>query len=245
MRDFTRSIASDRTILSLCVTMLALDCGFLLVHGLKEVVPLLDVHMLHLESSRGLAERFQYLKELVIIALLLRIARRRGLGYLMWAALFAYVFCDDFFKIHQNAGLYLSNSLQLSNPIIGAQNVGELFVSIGAGSLLFALIACSYAVGSRVFRAFSHDLLLLFGLFVFFGLVLDLLPALLGMHHVTASIMVGIEEGGELIAMSLMVIYAYTVSAMDRGMHLQGIDALPKRFLGCVSEIDRPSRLPA
>ena len=231
MKYLTGSYATDRNILGLCLVMLSVDFAFLGLHGLKEWIPLLDVNLLRLESTSGLAERFQYLKELAIIALLVVIARRRGgSGYLAWAALFIYVFCDDFFTIHQTAGQYLSEIVELSNPIMGSQVIGELLVSIAAGSCLFSIIGCTYAVGSKAFRAFSHDLILLFSLFAFFGIVVDLIPAMFDLNHVIAFMMIGVEEVGELLAMSLIVIYAYGVSAMDPCLDLRGTSQVAGRF---------------
>lgn len=164
--------------------------------------PLLDVSWLHLESSSGLAERFQHLKELTIVALLVVIAwRRGGLAYWSWALLFAYVFCDDVFKLHQNVGQHLSEIVELANPMMGSQIMAELLVSFVAGSCLFSVIGVTYAVGSEVFRTFSRDLILLFSLFAFFGIVVDLIPALCHLNHVITFMMVGIEEvGGVLVS---------------------------------------------
>jgi len=231
MKYIARSILSDRNLLCLCLTMLLVDFVFLALHGLKEWIPQLDVSLLQLESASGLAERFQYLKELAIVAILVVIAcRRSGLAYLTWAMLFIYVFCDDFFKVHQNVGLYLSESVELSNPIMGAQTFGELLVSIAAGTFLFSVIGFTYAVGSQAFRAFSHDLILLFGLFAFFGIVVDLIPAVFDLNRVIAFMMVGVEEVGELLAMSLIVIYAYGVSALEPCLDLRGATKAARGF---------------
>jgi hypothetical protein len=224
MKYLTRSIASDRNLVCLCLLLLSADCAFLGLHSLKGWIPLLDVSWLHIESSSGLAERFQHLKELTIVALLVVIAwRRGGLAYWSWALLFAYVFCDDVFKLHQNVGQHLSEIVELANPMMGSQIMAELLVSFVAGSCLFSVIGVTYAVGSEVFRAFSRDLILLFSLFAFFGIVVDLIPALCHLNHVITFMMVGIEEVGELLAMSLIVIYACGVSILDPVGDLRGV----------------------
>ena len=69
-----------------------------------------------LENESGYAEYYQHFKELAValIALTLLIKSADPL-YLCWTLLFSYLFLDDSFEFHENLGLLLSKSLNLTS----------------------------------------------------------------------------------------------------------------------------------
>jgi hypothetical protein len=237
MKNLTGSNETDRNIFWLFLILLSIDLAFLGLHGLKEFIPRLDVSLFRLESDGGLAESFQYIKELAIIVFLLVIGRRRsGFAYLSWVTLFLYVLCDDLFMIHESAGLYISDVFELSNPLVRSRDVGELLVSLTAGTLLFGIIGFAYVFGSKAFRAFSHDLIVLFGLLAFFGIVVDLIHAMFTFNRLYSFLMAAVEEVGEMLVMSLIVIYAYGVSALDPSADFRVTNKVAERLWGLVRQ---------
>lgn len=102
-----------------------------------------------------------------------------------------------------------------SNPLFGLtlKNYGELAVSGIAGSILFFPLLWAYLTGSRTFRAISHRLVVLIGLLVFFGVVVDVGRGLIDIR--IGMFMDIIEEGGEMVAASCIAWYAFKVAARE------------------------------
>lgn len=100
-------------------------------------------------------------------------------------------------------------------PLFGLtlKNYGELAVSGIAGSILFFPLLWAYLTGSRTFRAISHRLVVLIGLLVFFGVVVDVGRGLIDIR--IGMFMDIIEEGGEMVAASCIAWYAFKVAARE------------------------------
>lgn len=185
--------------------LLLIDAVFLTLHVLHKlrVGPFLDASF-SVTTESGHAEHFQYFKEFAIAAVLMGLAwRQRSAGHAAWALLFAYLMLDDSLSLHESAGAWLGEALQLA-PAWGLRpiDLGELVLAALAGGPLLVLFAALMLRGRPSVRRLSRDLLLLLALLALCGVVLDML------HVVTLHKVRGVglaEDGGEMLMMSLIL----------------------------------------
>jgi len=188
------------------------DAVFVALHLVNSLTPLVSNPLLNIEQDRGFAEVFQYLKFIWIIALLGTLYIKTGrLQYLPWALMFIYLLLDDSMSIHESLGGVLASWLSLT-PMLGlrAQDYGELIVTAVAALLIFPALILVYWKGAHSFRQFSQDLGLLLLLLVFFGVGVDMLHVLGNeLGHGIGFLLGTIEDGGEMLAVSLCVWYVF------------------------------------
>jgi hypothetical protein len=120
--------------------------------------------------------------------------------------LFAYVLADDFFGIHERLGEGLAGHLGVL-PMFGLRAVdfGELGVTAFAVVSLLGLIGVAHYRGDRDARSFSRSLLALLLALGFFGVLGDMVHAMVMKHPAWDFVLETIEDGGEMVAMSLIV----------------------------------------
>jgi hypothetical protein len=191
----------------LLVLLLSADCAFLLLHVLNGWSASPN-DLFWLGTDGGYAEVFQYIKEASIAVMLVTVAWRTRAGiYAAWALLFAYLLCDDALRIHESVGESIVAYWGFV-PTLGlsAGVWGELAVSATAGTALVAMIAYGHFRSGKENRAASRHVAVLLAILVFFGVFVD-------MVHVAIKMLVPlkgltmIEDGGEMVAMSLIVSY--------------------------------------
>ena len=200
----------------LLLVLLGADIAFVLAHYLL-TTGVLDDALFSLELDRGYAEFFQYAKVLSIAITLLAVtARSRVVGYCVWALLFFYLLLDDAFQIHEDFGGYLASTLEFA-PALGlrAQDFGELAVSMIAAVVFLSLLALFYISESGGFRKASRHLLLLLLALAFFGIFVDLLHVAVKMGWRITWLFGVIEDGGEMVAVSLMAAYVFLLNSRD------------------------------
>lgn len=188
------------------------DIFFVILHFYSLTLPLTEsTGYLRLEKDGGFAEMFQYGQYVLIAGFLtvLFIKQKKGV-YLIWALLFLYFYLDDAFSIHESYGKAVVIYFSIQNFMgLRGQDFGELAVSAVTG-LFFLLPIAYYAVrGSSESRHFSIQFLLLLGVFVFFGVGVDMLHSLLNFLP-GSGILTVVEDSGEMFAMSGMVWYSLT-----------------------------------
>lgn len=107
-------------------------------------------------------------------------------------------------EIHEHVGLWISNRLSLpSVSHLRPQDMGELLVSSTVGVFFLFSIAVTYRWGDRVAREVSRSLIVLLVVLAFFGVFIDLL------HAPTF-----LEDGSELIIMSFITCFVFSVSRL-------------------------------
>ena len=189
--------------------LIAGDMGFVLIHVVQKLwQPAVPDPLFWLGQDGGYAEMFQYLKLYWVTILFGALwARTREPVYAGWTLLYAYLLCDDALRIHEGGGGAIAAAWGYQ-PMLGlrAQDFGELTVSVGAGIVFLALIYAGYLRSTRRARDVSIDLALLFGLLVFFGVFLDMLPHL-APHKQVKWVLGTIEDAGEMFTVSLVCWY--------------------------------------
>jgi hypothetical protein len=153
---------------------------------------------------------------IILLAYVVRSTRCRG--YIAWMLVFAYLLLDKAFEIHQGIGDRIASSTALPQALGLAPRYYELAVLLITGVLLFAVVGVAYARSPYPFRRASRDLFLLVVAWVAFGLVTDLAAAL-GLGPVIEFASDFVEDGGEMVVVSLILWYVYRL-AMSRGISL-------------------------
>ena len=130
--------------------------------------------------------------------------------------MFAYLLLDDALQIHERGGTLVAARLGLMHAFrLRGKDFGELAVSAAAGILLLPLLIWAYRSGSQMFRKVSQDLILLILVLVFFGVVIDMVGIAIQAGKGVGFIMGVIEEGGEMIAVSLILWYVFLRTVRD------------------------------
>jgi hypothetical protein len=215
----------------LLAILLTGDVLFLLAHFLLVFSPLLTNGRFYLDLDGGYPEWFQYLKFSALIGLMVLLYRRqRAPLYLFWLALFVYLLLDDALRLHEVAGLWLAEAANL--PAIFAlrpRDVGELSFSALVGLSLLTLLLFTYQFSRPQARRFSQWLLLALLALAFFGVGADMFQAmtlrLLRPYPFLRELLVAIEEGGEMMMVSLMVWIGYRQAERQNGWTAAQINA--------------------
>lgn len=161
--------------------------------------------MLHVDQSW--AEIYQYAKASgIALTAFWMFWRHSSVVMAVWGGLFTYIVVDDALSIHESYGRHLTRLLSFTAALgLRAQDFGELAVLVCVGGVFVAMFAVAYALGSAWSRAVSQDLLLLLVVLAFFGVVIDMLHIVANTHGIRGFTI--IEDGGELVTMSLMAAY--------------------------------------
>lgn len=209
----------------LLILLLSIDAAFIAIDIIRRCTPYFQSSLWSLEKDLGYPEIFQYVKFFFMCILLLDTAKiRHKLGYVAWAVLFFYFLLDDALKVHERLG----GRLGFSHPFLQSLgyrplDVGELIVSAGVGLGLMGLLVFFYLRGDQAFRKTSKDLVLLVGILAFFGVVVDMakkplehLANHLGLDNIYWLVEGVIEDGGESLAASLLLWYAFSLPGVGK-----------------------------
>ena len=193
------------------------DFTFILLHIIFTHTRFISDYAFSLEADRGYSEFFQYIKEYWIAILLVFLAiRARSFLYLSWSFLFFYLFLDDSLEIHENVGAYLSNQLNFI-PLFNLrlEDFGEILVSASACLIFGTFIAISYRFGDRIFRQISKTLIKLLLALAFCGILIDIVHVIFNNSFIE-TLLVIVEDGGELIIMSLIACFTLSLFEHSR-----------------------------
>lgn len=191
---------------------LATDVAFMLLHLIHHYTGLTTNPAFSLETDRGFAEVFQYIKEYWIAIILVVLAVRTGvILYGSWALLFFYLLLDDAGEIHEKLGAFFTNQLVIPGMFnLRGQDFGELLVIGIVVGVFLTLITVTYRFGDATSRKVSKHLIMMMFALAFCGVILDL-------FHIAASspsldpILMLLEDGGELVIMSFIAAYVLSL----------------------------------
>jgi len=200
------------------ILLLTGDFAFVLIHLLHKFSAWLPDSLYSLTRDGGYAEFYQYTKELWIILLLvgLSISMRRPV-FASFAGLFSFFLLDDYFQIHEKAGLSLANFLQIQTSFgLRPQDFGELAI-FGFFGMIFALVIALTHYGSdSPTRLISWQIIGLVVLLAVFGIVFDMLEISVD-HPLFGPIFAILDDGGELLVMSVIAAYLFDLSLKKTG----------------------------
>jgi hypothetical protein len=203
---------NDKLLILLVIT----DFVFIILHILNLYTGLLNSSLYLLTRDRGYAEFFQYTKELwiAVLFLILGIKKKQGIFY-VFSLLFLYLLIDDSFEIHENLGRVIADILNIQ-PWIGLRAVdfGELIVSGLFGLLFLTALILFSILSDQISRQIALYMVIFFVLLAFFGVVMDMVAVMVD-HRSTTRVMEIIEEGGEMLVMSVILWFVFRLRVHD------------------------------
>ncbi len=221
--DFSSRRAEDK----LLVLFLLVDVFIVLLDVSHFITGRLGDPFFSIDTDRGFGESFQYVKEICVVLLLLFLAARKPSGFLYasWAIVFGCLWVDDCLMVHERLGRLVSSHWGFL-PVchLRARDLGELCVLVPWGALLIGLIAVAHWLSGEAARRFSRGLFLLFVLLIVFGVVGDPLHSILTYSFWGDAIGSKVEDGGEMVMMSLIFWYVLRFGESD--------DSLRRFFTG-------------
>lgn len=194
--------------------LLLLVCGdlvYMAIHVGHLTLPGLHDAQYSIETDGGLAEFYQYTKQLwLAVSLAAALRHRRHLVLLAWSGFFAFLLLDDALELHERGGVLLATRWGLPGFAgLRPRDLGELIVAGAVGGSLLLLLALAWWRDREPTWRLSRELLILTAALGVCGVVLDSahtiaffrLPAL-------SAPLAFLEDGGELLIMSTMTAYA-------------------------------------
>ncbi|MGY1692653.1 hypothetical protein [Geodermatophilus sp. SYSU D01105] len=212
-----------RTLFSwpLLAGLLLVDLAFVVVSVVYEErfgLDLLDPSPWLLEADGGHSETWGYVLQAALAVSLgtLAVLSRRPV-WVGWALLFAAALADDKLRLHENKGAWLADRLTAhlwfpSDGFLGlrANDLGEILVWGLLSVVPLAVVVLFLRSSDRWTRRANLGLAVLVAAYVFFGGVVDQLHVLF-LDTPLAGSMGTIEDGGELVVLSLTVSYVATL----------------------------------
>jgi hypothetical protein len=194
------------------------DLLFFTLQIINIVSPILNRDgLFNLWTPRGYPEIYQYIKFIWIIILIVRFSyKTHSYHFIAWIIIFTFFLLDDSLEIHEAAGGVIAQKLSFSPPFsLRLQDFGELFFVALMGILLFLILMWAYRRGSKRFRKISQDFVLLILILVFFGVFFDLVQAGVDLGARLNYLLGIVEDGGEMLAVSLIVWYSFILNIRD------------------------------
>lgn len=227
MRQFLKGLPKKS--INILVLFLSADLFFVLLHFVHKAARLFDMFttirndVFNIYYDLTLAESFQYIKEYWIIVLFAwLIFKKKNTFYTGWALLFIYLLFDDMLGFHGSLATYFLEKFGISSAhvLFGEmryQDFGELGVSVFFGVIFLSLIAVSYFRGGKEVRTTFHYLIGGLLLIVFFGVVNDFANRVFDedTNQIMFEISRFIEDGGEMLGMSVMCWYVFTLTVPE------------------------------
>ena len=221
-------IFEDRKVINIVLILIAIDLFFIIVHGFKFVFKedfkalfgpwVYDQFKINRDWS--FPEIFNYLKFLLITYLLYRtFAVIRQPVYMAWAFVYMVALLDDSLQGHEIFGDYFSNMIG-SITLFGieldkeegfrTQDVGELIAFATYGAVFAMVLAFGFLRSQALHRRIGLGFAILLGVLAFFGVVVDMLDRLI-VSRTLGKLASTVEDGGEMLAVSLTVALALIV----------------------------------
>lgn len=216
--------------LTLLFILVGVDFVFMGLHALKSLGYISDPN-LSVTQNWGYAESFQYIKSLLLSGIFIWLAVKYGKPlFYCWAVVFLYILIDDSFEIHELLGNKLGEFITKNFEIGAGSTSGEILVFGAFGlSIFIPLFYFYYHSKNRDLKIMSQDLFMLFIAMLFFGIGIDLLHDFAETGTVTSGMLGLIEDGGEMLVMSVIVWYIWTMITYDNFLHkLKKHKALPE-----------------
>lgn len=206
----------DSTVLTFLALLLTADLLFALMSLAHDMSPRFKDEGFSLETDRGFAEVFQYVKFLWAGLLAGALAvRTRHLPYLAWALLFGYFLVDDSMRVHERGGEWLAQRFVLAPRFgLAPMDVGQLGVFAAVAVIAGGIVALAWRYGRAEFRRETRTLLVLLVILAACGIGLDAVHALVdpGPASPAVALLGTLEDGGEMIAVSLICCHIFRLA---------------------------------
>ena len=174
---------------------------------------------LSLEMDLGYPEIYQYIKEFWIFSLfIILIIKSKNGAYSVWSFLFLFFLLDDAISLHENFGYFFAESFNVQSAFgLRPNDIGEMLYFVSIGTIVLLLLILFYKFSNDRFRYHSINIFSLLLILVFFGFIVDMLHIILNINYRVNQFIGTIEDGGEMVVMSLILGYVYLLNIRDYG----------------------------
>lgn len=213
-------MSTERELDTLIYWLVSADMCFVIIHILHlfhNYTGIFASSYFSLAADRGMAEMYQYLKESSIVLILIILFRRKSNSvYIAWSLLFGYLLVDDAYRLHEKLGAMLRPYFSFA-PMIGlrAQDLGELCVYAFFGLTCLIFIGITHRMSDADARTNSRYFLVILTFFVFFGVVVDMIHAMVK-HPTLSDMMALLEDGGEMLVVTIMLYVVFRLVTRKR-----------------------------
>lgn len=198
---FDRQVTRGLLLVDVLLILLHVGVGIATVAGMIEKSP----NALRIDRDWGIGETTNYMKWLFLIGIALTLnSRRKQPVFLGIALLGLLALLDDSLQLHEYFGDVIAPLLFSDLPM----GIGEIMFMTMEGIVVALAFAYGWKHSSPLARAQTLPLLLLFAGAVFCGVVIDFLHTHTPAATRLEDLMAILEDGGEMIFLSLMVGYA-------------------------------------
>lgn len=198
-----------RTVRAILLFLVIVDVLLISAHATIKIIGV-EEYLLDLGVDRGYGEFWQYLKYLATSLLLVAIgvSTRSSVAF-AWIAVTAYLAVDDVFGVHEGMGVRIALLL----PQLGGDgiHVGEIVWLGSVGAVLVAAVVLAHRRTHARGRAVSVVLAALFAGLIVFGVAVDAIHHLILRAPFFDAPLTALEDGGELVLMSLVVAFTWAV----------------------------------
>ena len=209
IKEYSKAVDTSNKPPRLLTLLLLADLAFISIHCLV-IIGVISGPSYSIEADLGFAEIYQYIKEFWIVVLLLMLAfKKQHIIYLSWSLLFIYLLLDDCFQIHEIGGSLLAAYFDFKPMFrLRPQDFGELIVSSVFGFIFLTFIGASLFMSDNMAKRVSKNLFFLLIMLSFFGVFIDMLHIAIPW---ATSIWGLIEDGGEMIVISVILWYSFGI----------------------------------
>ena len=201
---------------TLLILLICADAAFILLHVLYVETQWLRGVRVSLEAERGMPETYQYVKEFWIVACMMTAFwHTRHALHAAWAGVFTFVLLDDAAQIHERIGTWFGQRYSLPAAFgMRPDDAGELlFAALVGATMLTAIFYASWRATEQL-RRISRDMLCLLVAFAVLGVLVDTLHAIAYLQRSAFErLLLILEDGGEMIVMSALTVYAFHVAS--------------------------------
>ncbi len=229
---FNKSFNLKKATLLLKV-LLAVDVVFIIIHVCVREFTSSFTSIWLLDTDNGVAENFEYLEYIFIVCITgYLVFSKKMYGFFGWMVLFFFLFLEDCFEFHEAAGLFFAKVLSFHPAFrLRPRDFGELTYEVLLGIVVFSAIGWMYYKGNKLFRRTCIDILILFFMFLFCGVGIDMVAETVREVHIVSIIFTIFEDGGEMIMLSFLLWYFYfTMLKIGSERRFLFEFLLPKRF---------------
>ena len=231
---------SDAVAVRVATTLIIIDLLFVVVHGLKYLFKEQFIarfgywiyRNLTVTNDWAIPEITNYVKFAVVVVLLVCCFRsRRQPIYLAWAFVYLIALADDSLQVHEPLGAYIAEMLadqswlvSMLEPLEGVrlQDVGELVVYAIYGGLSAAALTVGFRRTEPTHRRIGAGFGFLFLSLAGFAAGVDMVARLARAHsHRLSQICSTVEDGGEMVVISLTVALAVLANRLKHDVDLR------------------------
>ncbi len=196
------------------VLLVATDLIFIALHALRWWFDAPNL-ALRIDTEGGYGEVFQYTKYLWAAILLgWFAAKNRAWRFASWSSVFLYFLADDCLAVHESVGALVASRVDFKLPLgLEPVDFGDLVMLVSAAAALAILVFAAQLGADRNVKRTFMELTALAAILGLFGVAFDLFHALHKADPVLDFMLGTLEDGGEMVAASLLVWYCFRLQS--------------------------------